>query len=175
MNRARQLRCLTVSTVRVCGASLLSLLLTSACHRLDQPLSAFNVADPRAAGQLISGFWGVEARPSRWTTRAFSFALESPEAAGQRGGKFWIHLYIPDSEIAAIGPMTLYAKIDDYTLEPETFTSGGGHVYSRAVPAEVLDTNAVPIRCSFDRAEPPSSRDRRELGAVLIDVGLKTN
>ncbi len=62
-----------------------------------------------------------------------------------------------------------------YVLPPETFAKGGLYVFSRMVPAKFLDTNFVPVHCNFDRAEPPSARDPRQLGAVVTDIGLHVN
>jgi hypothetical protein len=137
--------------------------------------SKFNVGDPTRSNQLIYGFYGVEAKPSRWTARRFSFALKPPSAAALRGGKLWIHLFLPDREIYNLGPMTLTTWIDGYSLGPQEFTEGGMHVYAVDVPARLLDTNLVPVRCEFDRAVPPSAADNRELGAVLTEVSLQAN
>jgi hypothetical protein len=146
-----------------------------ACHRVAGQASTFNVADPTRSNQLIYGYYGVEAKPSRWTARKFSFALKPPAGSATKGGKLWIRLFVPDLQIRNIGPMTLEASIDGYSLAPQEFTEGGMYVYAAKVPAELLDTNLVPVHCEFDRAAPPSAADNRELGAVLTEVGLQAN
>ena len=145
-----------------------------ACHRLPEPESRLNLAEAAARSQLISGFYGVESGSSRWTAREFSFALKPPPNSARRGGRLRIQIYIPDSEIQTIGPMTLGANIDGYGLAPETFAVGGVYVYSADIPAARLDTNIVPVRCSFDRALSPTASDGRELGAVITEVSLES-
>jgi hypothetical protein len=154
---------------------LASAVVLPACHQVAGQASTFNVADPARSNQLLYGFYGVEAKPSRWTGRKFSFALKPPAGAAAKGGKLWMRLFVPDLQIHKIGPMTLAASIDGYSLSPQEFTQGGMYVYAAQVPAKLLDTNLVPVRCEFDRAAPPSGGDSRELGAVVAEVGLQAN
>jgi hypothetical protein len=164
-----------MSSVAQIVLALAAVAVFPACHRVIGQASTFNVADPARSNQLIYGFYGVEAKPSRWTARKFSFALKPPAGSATKGGKLWIRLFVPDLEIRKIGPMTLEASIDGYSLAPQEFTEGGMYVYAAKVPAELLDTNLLPVHCEFDRAAPPSAADNRELGAVLTEVGLQTN
>ena len=101
--------------------------------------------------------------------------LKPPVDAVAKGGKLWMRLFVPDLQIQKIGPMTLAASIDGYSLSSQEFTQGGMYVYTAQIPAELLDTNLVPVRCEFDRAAPPSDGDSRELGAVVTEVGLREN
>src|ERR1700753_1176413 len=111
------------STKRLCLVTL-ALSATLGCPRVSDPLSTFNVGDPKAANQLLWGFWGIEAKPSRWVAQDFSFYLRPPQPSSAKGAKLWMRLFIPDSQIAELGPMTLTAKVDQYSLRPQTFSSG---------------------------------------------------
>lgn len=85
-----------------------------------------------------------------------------------------MHVVIPESQIQKLGPMTLSADVDDFTLDPQTFSVGGNYAYVRDVPAKVLRTNLAPIIFTFDKASPPSSVDGRELAAIVTDISLQS-
>ncbi len=144
------------------------------CHqaRRTQPVSVVNVADPSTAKQLVGGFYKIEAKSWRWTSRQFIVSLLPPPGSEQRGAKLNLHFFIPDDQIAKLGPMTLNAEIDDYSMSPETYSTGGEHYYIREVPANLLHTNIVPVIFSFDKASPPAGADGRELGAVVSLISL---
>lgn len=136
--------------------------------------SMFNVGSRASENQLIGGFYDPETATSRWSARVFSVILKPPPRAGQNGARLWLRFYVPDYQIRAIGPMTLQAEVDGCPVAPETVSRGGLYEFSREVPADVLDTNVVPVRFHFDKAARQAP-DIRELGAVIMDVGLLPN
>ena len=130
------------------------------------------MSDPSDAGQLTKGFYGLEQKRWRWTAREFALVLEPPPGADERGANLEVALFIPDSQIQQLGPMTLSADVDGQALPPATFTKGGGDTYSCEVPAAALRSNLVTVSFSFDKALPPGDVDGRELAAVVTRVGL---
>jgi hypothetical protein len=89
--------------------------------------------------------------------------------------KLDLHFVIPDDRIAQLGPMTLSAEIDDFSIEPETYVKGGDHHYVREIPARILKTNVIPVIFSFDKASDLTGNDARELGAIVTSISLTKN
>src|SRR5271157_2393710 len=93
---------LTNRTVRSLAVALLCLaplaVVPAGCKKT--PLqSTLNMSDPRIAGQLVDGFYGVEAGAWRWTARQFSVKLRNPEGAAQKGGTLRLVLTVPPAVI----------------------------------------------------------------------------
>jgi hypothetical protein len=145
------------------------------CHRVKEPLSSFQLSDVSASNQLLSGFWWLESNSWRWTAREFSAALLPPDNAEGRGATLHLHLFIPDSQIQLLGPMTLTARIDGSTLPSETFSQGGSYTFTREIPKELLVTSILPVKFSFDKACPPEKSDGRELAAIVSGIELQAN
>ncbi len=144
------------------------------CHRARRkPLaSAVNTADPSVSKQLVGGFYKIEQKSWRWSAREFIVSLAPPSGADHKGAILKLHFYLPETQIARLGPMTLTAEIDDATLRPETYSRPGDYFYVRDVPADLLHTNPLPVIFSFDKAVPPGTLDDRELGAVVTSISL---
>ena len=142
-----QLRCLMIA-----GPVLLSAL---GCHNVKEPVSKLDLADPATSYQLLTGFWWVESNSWRWTAREFSVALQPPVSAEMEGATLNLHLYIPDSQIESLGPMTLDATGGGRGLQPETFPKGGTYIYTREIPKDLMATSILPVKFSFDKALPP--------------------
>jgi hypothetical protein len=152
------------------------LALSVGCHtNKDKGMASMvNMADPNTSNQLLSGFHAVESNAWRWTMRKFVVMLKPPTGADQNGATLRLRLYIPDSEIAKIGPITLSAEVDGHQLDPQTFEKGGDFAYSRPVPADALKAPAVRVTFSLDKFQPPNPVDGRELGVVASVVGLQS-
>ncbi len=135
--------------------------------------SMLTMVDAGAAHQLLSGFYGVEANAWRWTARRFAVLLQPPPGAGRNGATLLLRLFLPASQLAKLGPMTLTANINGRPLPPRTFGNSGEATYSAAVPSNALAGGVVPVSFSFDKASPPTAADARELGAVVRSVGLE--
>jgi len=150
-------------------------LFAGGCHQLKEPVSKLNVANPATANQLLSGFSWIESDQWRWTARTFSAALRPPETSETSGATLSLHLYVPDSQIQCLGPMTLTASVEGEELPPETFTQGGTYLYTREVPKRLLATSMLPVKFSFDKALPPETADGRELAAIVTEIELQAN
>jgi hypothetical protein len=142
---------------------------TLACSHRKPPASAVSAGDLSHAGQLVSGFYGVESKKYRWTAGDFSVALRPPPGTGST---LRLDLFIPGAQIEKIGPMTLTADVDGYELDCKTYTAGGMHTYTREGPPEALESNLVMVHFAFDKVARPSDTDARQLGAVVSSVGL---
>jgi hypothetical protein len=153
----------------------LSVVLLCGCHEVTEPVSKIDLAEAKTAAQLLSGFYPRENNAWCWTTEEFAAALKPPAGSELRGATLELQLYIPDSQIESIGPMTLSATTGGYVMEPEKFSRGGTYVYSRKIPRGALATSLLPVRFCFDKASAPSSSDGRELAAIVSRIELLTD
>jgi hypothetical protein len=133
------------------------------------------MADEGSSNQLLSGFWWLESHSFRWTARDFTAALKPPEGAEARGATVYLHLYLPDTQIETLGPMTLSASAGDRKLLSETFSKGGNYVYACVLPKELMATTILPVKFHFDRALSPQQADGRELAAIVTGIELQTD
>jgi hypothetical protein len=150
-------------------------LVSCGCHTIKEPVSKLDLADAATSNQLLSGFWWLESNSWRWTARQFSAALQPPDNSEKSGATLFLRLYVPESQIALLGPMTLTATTEGHTLEPETYAKGGIYVYTRELPKELMATSLLPVRFTFDKALPPANSDGRELAAIVTGIELQTN
>ena len=157
--------------------ALILAVILAGCHQAKrrQLVSEVSTADPSESKQLVGGFYKIEAKSWRWTSRQFIVSLLPPPGSEQKGAKLKLHFFLPDTQIAKLGPMTLSAEIDDYALTPETYSKSGDYFYERDIPANLLRTNAMPIIFSFDKATTPGGNDDRELAAVVSSIALNAN
>jgi hypothetical protein len=88
-----------------------------------------------------------------------------------QGARLTVRLFLPETEIQNIGPLTLSASIDGWSLGSETYAKGGSAEFTRDLPFEVVDTNVLPIQFCFDKAITPAV-DGRELAAVVSEITL---
>jgi len=134
--------------------------------------STVHLGDPRIADQLVSGFHHIEANAWRWTGRKFVVVLRAPAGSGQIGAGLQVHLTVPPVTIEKLDAVTLSASIGGAPLAPETYSKAGDYVYQRDVPGNLIQSGVVRIEFEVDRAMPPTSVDRRELGLVVSSIGL---
>jgi len=73
---------------------------------LEDLQSSLEMAAPTARRQLLSGLHSPEANAWRWTDKSFSLALLRPAGAKADGARLTLRLFIPDSQIRDLGPMT---------------------------------------------------------------------
>lgn len=136
-----------------------------------QLASRLSLADPRAAVQLIHGFYDPEGNAWRWTARQFSAVLPTPAspAATQLVFKF----SVPDVSIRKLGPLTLSAAVNGMTLPAETYSAPGDFTYRQQIPPAALTGQAVTVDFSLDKTLPPEGTDRRELGLVATSLAFE--
>jgi hypothetical protein len=144
------------------------------CRTKLPPLASdLKLSDKYSERQLTDGFYSLEANAWRWTAHRFAVVLAVPPGSQTTGATLNLQLYIPDSQIEGLGPMTLSADVDDTSLAPETFPKAGSYTYTRVIPPELLNKPLLPIVFTFDKALQPRNSDPRELGAVVSEVSLK--
>jgi len=136
--------------------------------------STVNMRDPHITGQLLDGFYGVEAGAWRWTARQFSVKLKTPAGAAQKGGTLRFMLTVTPVVIEKSGPITLSAKIGGTALAPETYSNPGSYTYQRDVPAGELGKSDVTASFALDKSMFPGGADRRELGVVASTVAIES-
>ena len=134
--------------------------------------SIINMADARSAGQLVSGFYDVEQNAWRWAQKRFSVALRPPLGAAQNGAVLTLKFTVPEVIISKLQSITLSATVNGSALAPETYTKAGDYTYSREVASNLLTGDAARVEFSLDKALAPSESDQRELGIVVLSVGL---
>jgi len=171
---------LTNRTVRSLAAALLCLaplaVAPAGCKFFRKPplQSRVNMSDPRTAGQLLDGFYGVEAGAWRWTARQFSVKLKPPAGAAQKGATLRLELVLPPPVIEKSPAIALSASVEGSPLAPETYSAPGEYTYRRDVPANLLTGSDAIINFALDKSMKPDGPDRRELGVVVTTIGLET-
>jgi hypothetical protein len=135
--------------------------------------SVIATADPHAATQLVSGFYGVEQNSWRWTAGRFSVLLRPPRTAASNGAVLQLKFALPDGSMAKLKAVSLSAYVNGTALAPESYTQAGQFIYSRDVPANLLTGDVARVDFSLDKTMPPSAADRRELGVVVSMVGFQ--
>ncbi|HEV2689588.1 MAG TPA: hypothetical protein VGV35_13590 [Bryobacteraceae bacterium] len=135
--------------------------------------SMVSAADPRATSQFAKGFYPVEGGSWRWTAKDFTVNLSPPRGAAQNGAQLVLEFSVPEVVIQRLKSITLSASIDGLKLTPEQYTSTGIFSYVRAVPADKLQTQNIPVDFTLDKALPPTAADSRELGIIVTQAGFK--
>ena len=169
---------LTNRTVRSLAAALLCLaplaVAPAGCKFFRKPplQSRVNMSDPRTAGQLLDGFYGVEAGAWRWTAKQFSVKLKVPAEAAQKGASLRVLLTVPPAVIEKSGAVTLSASLEGSTLAPETYSAAGQYTYRRDVSASLLGGSDTVVSFQLDKSMTPGGEDKRELGVVVTTIAL---
>jgi len=136
--------------------------------------SVLNMGDPKVEPQLVKGFHGVEAAAWRWTEKQFTVALRPPFGAGQKGAKLSVKLTVPPVTIEKLKNVSLSATAGGSALPPETYTTAGDYFYVREIPASLLSGESLRVDFQLDKAIPPSTADIRELGIIVLNIGLES-
>lgn len=136
--------------------------------------SVLNMGDPKVEPQLVKGFHGVEAAAWRWTERAFTVSLRPPFGSGQKGAKLTVKLTVPPVTIEKLKNVSLSATAGGSALAPETYTTAGDYLYIRDIPAGLLTSDLLRVDFQLDKAIPPNSPDIRELGIIVLNIGLES-
>ena len=136
--------------------------------------SVVDMNNVRASGQLVSGFHSIEEGAWRWTAREFSVNLARPYRAEEKGAILVVRLTVPPVSIEKLKNLKLSATVNGSPLDPETYTAPGNYVYRRELPVSVLGDDPVRVDFSLDKAIPPGNPDVRELGIVVLSIGLQS-
>lgn len=138
-----------------------------------QLATAVHVADPRAAAQLVSGFYDIEQNSWRWTAGKFSVVLRTPRLAAQKGAVLKLKFSVPEAVISKLNAVSLSATIDGTGVPPETYTQSGEFIYTREVPPAGLTRDAAKIDFALDKCLAAGAVDARELGVIVTSVALE--
>ncbi len=169
-----------LTAVALCAALALSL----ACRRKSrlsvetveegdpQLVSVIHAADPRAATQLVRGFYDVEQNSWRWTMGKFSVALRPPAGASKNGAVLQLKFSVPDPVIGKLKSVTLTPSINGVAVDPETYSKAGEYVFTRDIPPASLAGDAVTVDFALDKFLAAGMVEQRELGVVVTTIGL---
>src|SRR5881409_1347371 len=94
-------------------------LLAGGCKRRDKKIhvqqtdedsatlaSVIHMGDPKAAPQLLKGFYNIEENAWRWTMGRFAVALRPPRNASIRGATLHLKFVIPEAVLSKIKSTT---------------------------------------------------------------------
>ena len=138
-------------------------------------MSVLNMGDPRVQPQLVQGLHGIEEGAWRWTAKDFTVTLRPPFAAVQKRTNLIVKLSVPPVIIEKGKTVSLIATLAGSTaLPPETYSAAGEYFYIREVPSSLLGGNSLRVDFHLDKAIAPSSADARELGIVVVSIGLES-
>ena len=135
--------------------------------------STVHTRDPRTAGQLLDGFYAVEAGAWRWTARQFSVRLKTPAGAAQKGAVLRLVFTVPPVVMEKSHTIALWASLEGSTLAPETYSVPGEYAYRRDVPADLLGGSDITVNFQLDKSMTPGGPDKRELGVVVTTIALE--
>jgi hypothetical protein len=134
--------------------------------------SSLSTGDPSFAKQL-EGFNQIEPGGWRWSTREFSVTLRAPVGATESGARLALQLFVPDSSLKKLGPMTLTARLGSRVIGSETYTAEGQYTFTRDLEAGWLNPGPNRVAFSLDKSIPPNINDGRELGIVVSSASLE--
>jgi len=132
-----------------------------------------SVADPRAATQLINGFYSLENNSWRWTAGKFTVMLRPPRAAETNGAVLKFKFNLPEAVLSKVKTLAISANVNGTALSPESYTQPGEYTYTREVPPKAFTGDAAKVEFTLDKFLPPSSSDLRELGVIATMVGFE--
>jgi hypothetical protein len=136
----------------------------------DSPEASIPMDAPGYDNQL-SGFYPPDSGGFRWTKKEFSATLTPPAPGG--GTELLMQLYIPESAMGRLGSMTLRTRFGGHALAPETWSTGGQHIFRRELDNSWLGGGPVLIEFSLDKALPPAAGDPRQLGIVVKEIAIR--
>jgi hypothetical protein len=156
-----------------CGCVLLLLILNLGCGTTLPPLTNdIKVSDRSTERQLIAGFHELERDSFRWTKHRFAVVLAVPTAAHMNGGILQVSLFLPDSQIERLGPVTLKANIETLELSSVTFAKSGVYRYKQVIPSAVLKGQVCSFVFTFDKSIRERGSEGRELSATVQEISL---
>ena len=85
-----------------------------------------------------------------------------------------VKLTVPPVVIEKEKSVTLTASVAKSALPPETYGKPGDYTFQRDVPATLLAGDPVRLDFELDKTMPPSDADSRELGIVVLTIGLES-
>jgi len=137
----------------------------------DPPLgSVVSMGDARVEHQLLLGLYQIEGGRWRWAGHQFSLVLRSPPGAAERGAELRVELYAAPAVMDRFHEQGMRCRVNDAMLSRERWTTEGNHTYRARVVQ--LPDDAALVDCWLDPYLRPARAGDRELGAVVLSVGL---
>ena len=168
------------------AAPLILCLLITGCKRRDRKIrveqteedsvtmaSLIRMSDPRAAPQLLKGFYNIEEKSWRWTMGQFAVALRPPRNAALNGATLHFKFTLPEAVLAKVKTVSISASVNGTPLSRETYTQPGEFDYARDVDAKLLAGDAVNVEFTLDKFIPAGAVETRELGVIATSVGFE--
>lgn len=137
-------------------------------------LSSIQAADPRAAAQMLDGFYPLEQRLWSWTTRKFAVSLAPPQPVADLPVELALRFTIPDIIIEKLGPITLTAYIDGVEVASRRYEQPGvGLAFGAEIPDVLLTGDETVIEFELDKSMIADEAPIRELGIVFLSAALQ--
>ena len=135
--------------------------------------SVIHMGDPKAAPQLVKGFYNIEANTWRWTAGSFAVALRPPRNAAVRGAVLHFKFALPEAVLSKVQKVSLSVAVNGTPLAPETYAKAGEFDYSRDVPGSALLGEGVNVEFAMDKFLAAGVVEQRELGVIATSVGFE--
>jgi hypothetical protein len=135
--------------------------------------SMIQMGDPKAAPQLLKGFYNVESNTWRWTMGKFAVALRPPRNASVKGATLHFKFVLPEAVLSKIKTTSISATVNGTPLSAETYTQPGEFDYSREVDGKLLPGEAVNVEFSMDKFLTAGMVESRELGVIATSLGFE--
>jgi len=139
-----------------------------------QLATTVHTGDPRAATQLVSGFYDIEQNAWRWTAGRFSVLLRVPRGAAEKGAMLKLRFNVPEAVLARVSTVSLAASVAGTALQPETYTQPGEFTYVRELAPKLMTREQERVDFYLDKFLPAGAVDQRELGIIVTSVGFET-
>jgi hypothetical protein len=130
------------------------------------------IGDPGFANQL-EGFNQIEPGGWRWTRREFLVTLRAPDGSEQEGARLAVQLFVAESSLQKLGPITLTAMLGGRRVGSERYTRAGKYTFTRNLEPGWLKAGTNRVAFVLDKCLRPGPGDGLELGVVVSSVSLE--
>ena len=127
------------------------------------------MGDPKVRPQLITGFHGVKPPPGGGPRAVHGGAAPAVGSARRAPAHRETH-----HSSVVIGTEENLAFAAGGEQPTETYTTAGDYFYVREIPASLLTGDALRVDFQLDKSMPPSGADIRELGIIVLSIGLES-
>ncbi len=131
---------------------------------LPDPRESFlRLGDPQSGDQILSGFYPIEDNAWRWMGEQGVVILKVPQAAA----RFEMTFAIPEAAPAR----RVTVAVDGISIANQPYPGPGRYVLS--APVTPPGRPAVEVTIAVDQAFQPPGADRRRLGMIVQELGLR--
>jgi hypothetical protein len=121
----------------------------------------------------LTGFHQIEQEGWRWSAKEFTARLGMPARRTAGGLKLVTVVYVPDSVIRRLGPITLTASLGGKVIGRQVFRRAGSHRLTARLDASKLDPRLNTFRFALDKSVEPSPEDKRQLGVIVSSIAIE--